>query len=135
VGTGLPPWPFHGYNPGPKEQKVVPSAFITPLERAWEKTRRLLLQPFDAETWIVIGFGAFMAGLAGGGWTGVNWRLRFPPRFDYYVERPFQGFTDVFAGPVWFLFGSGFILKNRLQKHSLSSLFTKKRLACSFMVP
>jgi hypothetical protein len=80
------------------------------LERAWERTRRLLLQPFDAETWIVIGFGAFVAGLAGGGWTGVNWRLRFPPRFDYYVERPFEGFTDVFAGPVWFLFGSGFVI-------------------------
>ena len=77
------------------------AAFITPLERAWERTRKLLLDPFDIERWLVIGFAAFLAVLGGGGTSGIHWRTRSPLRLDYYSDRPLDGFTDLVAGPVW----------------------------------
>ncbi|HOC43314.1 MAG TPA: hypothetical protein PKJ99_09925 [Thermoanaerobaculales bacterium] len=41
-----------------------------PLSRAWERMRRMLFSPFDLGRWMVLGFAAWLAGLAGGGWGG-----------------------------------------------------------------
>ena len=41
-----------------------------PLSRAWERMRRMLFSPFDLGRWLVLGFSAWLAGLAGGGWGG-----------------------------------------------------------------
>jgi hypothetical protein len=88
----------------------VAATFIPPLERAWERTRLLLLQPFNPEVWLVVGFAAFLAGIGGGGRTGMNWRGGFTPQFQHYSDRPLRAFTDLVAGPVWLLFGSGLVI-------------------------
>ena len=52
--------------------------YVPPLVRAWEKTRAVLFRPFSAETWIVIGFSAFLARLADGGLvagSAPKWRV------------------------------------------------------------
>ncbi len=84
-------------------------ALFTPLERAWERTRRTLFLPFDLRRWIAIGLAAFLAGL-GGGRAGISWRLGFPPHYTYYLERPWRGVLDFFAGPVWLVFGGVFAI-------------------------
>lgn len=45
-------------------------SFVDPLSRAWERTRRILFDPFELSTWLVLGFSAWLAGLASGGGTG-----------------------------------------------------------------
>jgi hypothetical protein len=50
-------------------------SFVEPLSRAVERMRRILLQPFDLVKWLVLGFSAWLAGLAsssGGG--GSSWQ-------------------------------------------------------------
>jgi hypothetical protein len=79
------------------------ATFVPPLERAWERTRGTLLRPFEIERWLVIAFAAFLADLAGGGWSRMHLRLDFPPRYDYYVDRPLDLYRDVLAGPLWLL--------------------------------
>jgi hypothetical protein len=50
-------------------------AYFEPLARAWERMKGILWRPFDLSTWIVIGFSAWLAGLAdgarGGGWKWI----------------------------------------------------------------
>jgi hypothetical protein len=50
-------------------------AFFEPLSRAWERMKHILWQPFDLAKWLVLGFSAWLAGLAdgagGGGWKYV----------------------------------------------------------------
>ena len=38
-------------------------SYIAPLDRAWARTRRILLDRFTPGNWLVIGFSAFLAGL------------------------------------------------------------------------
>jgi hypothetical protein len=45
----------------------VTIAYTASLARAWERMKRDLFRPFDPGKWIVVGFTAFLAGLAGGG--------------------------------------------------------------------
>ena len=40
-------------------------SYTEPLARAWARTRALLFAPFQVRTWLVAGFGAFLAHLAG----------------------------------------------------------------------
>jgi hypothetical protein len=50
-------------------------AYFEPLARAWERMKGILWRPFDLSTWIVLGFSAWLAGLAdgagGGGWKWI----------------------------------------------------------------
>lgn len=50
-------------------------AYFEPLNRAWERMKHILWQPFDLPKWLVLGFSAWLAGLAdgagGGGWKYV----------------------------------------------------------------
>jgi len=50
-------------------------AFFEPLNRAWARMKHILWQPFDLAKWLVLGFSAWLAGLAdgagGGGWKYV----------------------------------------------------------------
>jgi hypothetical protein len=93
------------------EESTLAVSYIEPAERAWARTRRLLLQPFDPERWIVIGFAAFLAGLAGQ-WAGVSfiprWRIDFPPDWGNLVAAPFENLLDGYHGSTWFLFGLPF---------------------------
>ena len=49
-------------------------SFVDPLSRSVERMRRTLFQPFDLGKWLVLGFSAWLAGLASGagGGTGVS---------------------------------------------------------------
>jgi len=39
-------------------------SFVEPLSRAWERMRRMLFAPFELARWLVLGFAAWLAGLA-----------------------------------------------------------------------
>jgi hypothetical protein len=41
-------------------------SFVEPLSRAWERMRRMLFAPFELGRWLVLGFSAWLAGLASG---------------------------------------------------------------------
>jgi len=45
-------------------------AFFEPLNRAWERMKHILFQPFDLAKWLVLGFSAWLAGLADGAGGG-----------------------------------------------------------------
>ena len=50
-------------------------AYFAPLNLAWERMKHILWRPFDLSRWIVLGFSAWLAGLAdgsgGGGWKWI----------------------------------------------------------------
>ncbi len=45
-----------------------------PLSRAFARMKRILFRPFHLETWLVIGFAAFLAGIFSGSGSGSSWR-------------------------------------------------------------
>lgn len=49
-------------------------AFIAPLQRAWGRMERMLFRPFRIETWLVMGFAAFLSELFHGGAGGTYGR-------------------------------------------------------------
>jgi hypothetical protein len=48
--------------------------FFAPLGRAFERMKHILWRPFDLATWLVLGFSAWLAGLADGA-GGGGWKL------------------------------------------------------------
>lgn len=54
--------------------------YVAPLRRAWARMKMILFNPFDLGKWLVIGFSAWLAGLAGGGGGGG---FRFNPTRDH----------------------------------------------------
>jgi len=63
-------------------------AFFEPLNRAWERMKHILWQPFDLAKWLVLGFSAWLAGLAdgagGGGWKYVLDDEDLPGRYNLH---------------------------------------------------
>src|SRR5580693_2467655 len=53
---------------------------VAPIQPAIEHVKRLLFRPFDLGRWFTIGFCAWLAGLAQGGYAGFNTRFPFPGR-------------------------------------------------------
>jgi hypothetical protein len=51
--------------------------FIAPLQRAWDRTRSILLQPFDLQIWLTIGFTAWLSRLWDGSIFGGDGALNF----------------------------------------------------------
>lgn len=79
-------------------------SYIDPAERAWSRTRLLLLQPVEIERWIVIGFAAFVAGLAGQS-AGFGFTRRFGFDGSHWGERlleaPFAGIPGIVRDGSW----------------------------------
>jgi hypothetical protein len=50
---------------------------LASLQRSWERTRRMLLAPFRLDTWLALGFAAFLSEWFSGGCggSGVRWNL------------------------------------------------------------
>ena len=48
-------------------------SFAEPLSRAWERMRRILFEPFELAKWLVLGFSAWLAGLASSGTGSTAW--------------------------------------------------------------
>jgi hypothetical protein len=82
--------------------------FFEPLSRAVKRTRQALFMPFDLNKWLVIGFNAFLAGLAdwnhGSGGTRGRDRLSFGEFLDF----PRRAWAWLTSHPGWFL-AIGFI--------------------------
>ncbi len=82
--------------------------FIEPLERAVKRTRLALFTPFDLNKWLVIGFNAFLAGLAdwnhGSGGSRIGNRMSLGEFFDF----PGRAWAWLNSHPGWFL-AIGFI--------------------------
>jgi hypothetical protein len=49
-------------------------AFIAPLQRAWGRMERMLFRPFRLETWLVMGFAAFLSEYLSGKSFGSSYR-------------------------------------------------------------
>ena len=74
---------------------------LASLQRAWERTRRLLFLPFRLETWLVLGFAAFLSEWLSGGWGGSGARSTFHRHHVSEVgPRLRHLFLDTFWGPL-----------------------------------
>jgi hypothetical protein len=87
--------------------------FFEPLSRAVKRTRQALFMPFDLNKWLVVGFNAFLAGLAdwnhGSGGSRVTNRMSLAEFFDF----PRRAWAWLNGHPGWFLaigFISAFVL-------------------------
>ncbi len=79
-------------------------AYFEPFGRAWERMKMALFRPFDLHKWFVVGFNAFLAGLAdghngGGGGRGGRSRISF----GEFLDLPNQGWRWLNAHPGWFI--------------------------------
>ncbi len=94
-------------------------AFFEPLGRAWNRMKIALFKPFDLHKWLVVGFTAFLAGLADGnrGSSSVRWSdngsfrefLGFPGRaWDWLIDHP--GWFMLIAFGVFVLVVIGLII-------------------------
>src|SRR5512136_2496085 len=73
-----------------------------PLSRAWSRMIAALFKPFNLHTWLVVGFTAFLAGLAneyGGGSSG--WRGRKNFDFREILGYPRRALEWLNAHPGW----------------------------------
>jgi hypothetical protein len=52
-------------------------SYLGPLQRAIARARSLLFTPFRLETWLVLGFAAFLSDWFSGGWGHSGWERRF----------------------------------------------------------
>jgi hypothetical protein len=57
-------------------------SYLVPLQRAWVRARSILLSPFRLETWLVMGFAAFLSEWLSGGWgqAGLHRRAEWHGR-------------------------------------------------------
>lgn len=77
--------------------------YVAPLRRAWARMKGILFHPFDLGKWLVIGFSAWLAGLAGGGGGGG---FRFNPSRGHvpslHVRQALRGaWEHLRAHPNW----------------------------------
>ncbi|MBN2091598.1 hypothetical protein JW964_18435 [candidate division KSB1 bacterium] len=56
-------------------------SYSAPLSKAWQRMKEALFRPFDLAKWFVVGFTAFLAGLADGG-SGSRWDISDRRHFD-----------------------------------------------------
>lgn len=79
--------------------------FIDPLSRGWGRMKKALFQPFDMKKWFLVGFTAFLAGLAdchnGGGNNGGS---RGRANFDLgdVLGFPREAWEWLIDNPGWF---------------------------------
>lgn len=78
-------------------------AYFEPFGRAWERMKLALFKPFDIHKWFVVGFNAFLAGLAdmhnGSGGSRSSDRFNFREFIDF-PNRAWQWMMD---HPGWFI--------------------------------
>jgi len=94
----------------------MPIRYFEPLSRAWNRMKVALFKPFDLHKWLVVGFTAFLAGLAdwnrgssGNSRAGVgdDWS------FGEFLSFPGRAWDWLMEHPLWFmliLFGVSFLI-------------------------
>jgi hypothetical protein len=52
-------------------------SYLDPLQRAIARARSILFTPFRLETWLVLGFAAFLSDWFSGGWGQAGWERKY----------------------------------------------------------
>ena len=77
--------------------------YIEPLSRAWNRMKTSLFVPFDLHKWLVVGFSAFLAGLADGGRGSGTARWSGRHGFREFLDFPNKAWDWLVSHPVWFI--------------------------------
>jgi hypothetical protein len=78
-------------------------AYVEPFERAWERMKLALFRPFDLNKWFVVGFNAFLAGLAESRNGSVGERGRGGMSFREFLDLPNKIWAWLTSHPGWFI--------------------------------
>jgi hypothetical protein len=78
-------------------------SYVSPLRRAWARMKGILFSPFDLGKWLVIGFSAWLARLAGGGGGGgTRLNLNRDHTVSLHVRQALRGaWESLRAHPHW----------------------------------
>jgi hypothetical protein len=79
----------------------MPIAYLEPFERAWERMKRALFRPFDLHKWFVVGFNAFLAGLAESRNGSVGEKGRGDMTFREFLDWPNKAWAWLTSHPGW----------------------------------
>jgi hypothetical protein len=88
-------------------------SFFEPLGQAWIRMKMALFQPFDLQKWFVIGFNAFLAGLADWHHGSSGSRTSDDVSFREFLRFPSRAWEWLMDHPGWFiaiLFIAGFLI-------------------------
>ncbi|HNW58132.1 MAG TPA: hypothetical protein PKI62_00480 [bacterium] len=78
--------------------------FIAPFERAYNRMKSALFQPFDLHKWMVVGFTAFLADLLdGGGGGGNGFKKQSAGDWGAILSGPYEALDWLKAKPEWML--------------------------------
>jgi len=78
-------------------------AFFEPLSRAWNRMKAALFQPFDLHKWLVVGFTAFLAGLADWNRGSGGTRWSGDENFREFLGFPGKAWGWLTDHPGWFI--------------------------------
>ena len=78
-------------------------AYFEPLGRAWERMKLALFRPFDLHKWLVVGFNAFLAGLAEGRNGSGSGRSGSKMSFREFLDLPNRAWGWLMNHPGWFV--------------------------------
>jgi hypothetical protein len=76
-------------------------SYSEPLTRAWDRMRLALFKPFDIHKWFVLGFTAFLAGLADGHQGSGGSRGRWHGNFGDFLDLPHKAWVWLGNHPGW----------------------------------
>jgi hypothetical protein len=68
-------------------------SYSIPFDKAWQRMKMDLFQPFDLGHWFVLGFGAFLASLGEGGGGGTDGLVKISDRLDREPVGDWSGST------------------------------------------
>jgi len=79
----------------------MPIAYLEPFERAWERMKLALFRPFDLHKWFVVGFNAFLAGLAESRNGSGGARGHKDMSFREFLDLPDKAWAWLVSHPAW----------------------------------
>jgi len=84
-------------------------SYLGPLQRAVARARGILFTPFRLDTWLVLGFAAFLSEWLSGGWGHAAWERKLG-RGHHGVHVPGPHLHDLLPALVWGPLLAGLIL-------------------------
>lgn len=76
-------------------------SYLGPLQRAIARARSILFTPFRLETWLVLGFAAFLSEWCSGGWGQSGWERKFGGGRFHGGGLPGPHLHDLLPALVW----------------------------------
>jgi hypothetical protein len=77
--------------------------YLEPFGRAWERMKLALFRPFDLHKWFVVGFNAFLAGLAESRNGSAVGREHGDITFREFLDLPSRAWDWLTGHPGWFI--------------------------------